>query len=415
MLPPTRVTWPLGDVAPTADLYYGEDCREVLRTFPTGSLHCVVTSPPYWGLRDYGGPPSVWGGDVDCFHEWDEASQCVNCSAWQGHLGLESSPEEYLDHVVEIFRDVRRVLRDEGTLWLNLGDSYCSTAPGTMGDPLHKRGVFAGLREETAKARRKFRPVTPEGMKPKDLVGIPWMVAFALRADGWYLRSDVVWAKSISGQIQRGSCMPESVRDRPTRAHEYLFLLTKSEKYFYDQHAVLEPHTMRPQARPHGHKRRRPGVDMPEHTWGGTQRDEAAVDGNPDGRNLRTVWAVNPQPYKGAHFATFPPDLVRPCILAGTSARGCCSHCGAPWCRQESAVWEPSCACTGADVVPCTVLDPFSGSATTGHVALQHGRKYVGLDRNSDYLPLAEARILSTDPPTLSAEEEDDGILELLR
>jgi DNA modification methylase len=377
-------------------------------------MQCVVTSPPYWGLRDYGGTDAVWGGEEDCSHSWSD-SECTLCGAWLGQLGLEKSPEEYVEHIVEVFSEVHRVLRDDGVLWLNLGDSYCSTAPGTMGDPLHQRGVLAGVRDDTASARRKFRPATPTGMKPKDLVGIPWMVAFALRAAGWFLRSDIVWAKSISGQIQRGTCMPESVRDRPTRAHEYLFLFAKSERYFYDYRAVLEPHTMRPQARPNGHKRRRPGAHMPEHTWSGTQRDSSEVDGDPAGRNLRTVWAVNPQPYAGAHFATFPPDLIRPCVLAGTSSRGCCKECGAPWLRQEDESWAASCSCDCAETEPCTVLDPFSGSATTGHVALANQRRYIGLDQNAAYLPLAEARILSMDPPRAEEETDDEGILDLLR
>src|SRR5579859_3475587 len=193
------------------------DCREVLATLPSGIVQCCVTSPPYYGLRDYG---------------------------VAGQIGLEASPDAFVAEMVAVFREVRRVLRDDGVLWLNLGDSYCSTAPGTMGDALHQRGILAGVSDRRAEGSRKYRPSTPQGMKPKDLLGIPWQVAFALRADGWYLRSDVIWAKP--------NPMPESVTDRPTSAYEHVFLLTKSARYFFDADAVREESITDDPRRPYG-------------------------------------------------------------------------------------------------------------------------------------------------------------------
>lgn len=375
MIDPVRLQSPLGDSPATAMLYYGEDSLVGLKRLPTRSVHCVVTSPPYWGLRDYG--------------------------TGSAQIGLEKTPDEYVARLVEIFRELRRVLRDDGTLWLNLGDCFMSKAPGTV--------------EADGLARKKYRPEQPEGLKPKDLVGIPWWVAFALRADGWYLRSEIIWAKSISGEHQTGTCMPESVKDRVTRSHEHLFLFSKSASYFYDRRAILEPHTMRPQRRPAGHKRRKFGDLLPDQTLSGQARDEPLVDGDPAGRNRRSVWQINPMPYPGTHFATFPPTLVLPCILAGTSAFGCCSACGAPWVRDENDVWDPSCDCPERTVAKSTVLDPFSGSGTTGHVALRQRRNYIGLDIGSEYLELARRRILEEDPLASVMETEEDGILEYFR
>lgn len=348
----------------TATLLYGRDCRDYLRGLPAASVHCVVTSPPYWGLRDYG---------------------------TTGQIGLEPTPTAYVDQLVDVFAEVRRVLREDGTVWLNLGDTYARgrTGRADAGRLEADRGRWA----EPMPRSMIDRP-TPKGVKDKDLLGLPWQVAFALRDDGWYLRSDIVWHKV--------NPLPESVTDRPTKGHEYLFLLTRSPTYFYDHEAIKEP----------GRR--------------GTRR------------NRRTVWAVAAHPYKGAHFATFPPPLVRPCILAGTSARGCCPHCGAPWRRVlervtsssgrekgksgrkrrlgynaafsayddgsdtpsfETVGWEASCACgVDNDPIPCTVLDPFSGSATTGAVALALGRSYVGLDISPDYLELATQRLEGRKP-----------------
>ncbi|WP_426730200.1 DNA-methyltransferase [Myxococcus faecalis] len=367
-----------------ATLYVG-DCREVLASLPESSARTCVTSPPYWGLRDYGVPPSVWGGAVDCEHAWEsvqyrlerhgdrgetrglegsrlhqestrlgaiESATCGRCGAWLGCLGLEPTPELFVAHLVEVFRAVRRVLTADGTLWLNLGDSYAGSwgAQGRQGKTGALAGRTACAARQVAVAQRRECGTgslsrTP-GLKNKDLVGIPWRVAFALQADGWYLRSDIIWAKP--------NPMPESVRDRPTKSHEYVFLLAKSERYFYDADAVREPHTMKPQRRPGGHKaRQRLGV-LPAQTFSTSARTEVGVDGHSAGRNARSVWSIATRPSGVEHFATMPPELAQRCILAG------------------SAVGD-------------TVLDPFSGAGTTGLVAMQHGRRYLGVELNPRY------------------------------
>lgn len=305
------------EVIGNATIYLG-DCLEILRTMPDASVHTCVTSPPYFGLRDYG---------VD------------------GQIGLEPTPDEYVARMVEVFREVRRVLRDDGTLWLNLGDSYAHPTKGTGGgwaaDPnnyAHKAQAFGA---------RKF---SMGDAKPKDLLGIPWRVAFALQADGWYLRQDIIWHKP--------NPMPESVRDRCTKAHEYIFLLSKSPKYYFDAEAIKEPAI---------HAGRVVEYD-------GTQKNSvAAADPRMrtriaktttvgDKRNRRSVWTVATKPFKGAHFATFPPDLIEPCILAGCPEGG-------------------------------TVLDPFGGAGTTGLVATQAGRNAVLCEINPEYVEMARARI----------------------
>lgn len=274
------------------------DCREILRDIAAQSVRVqtCVTSPPYFGLRDYG---------VD------------------GQLGLEQTPDEYVANMVEVFRCVRNVLADDGTLWLNIGDSY--NAPSRSVD----------------------------GLKPKDLIGIPWMLAFALRADGWYLRQDIIWHKP--------NPMPESVRDRCTKAHEYLFLLSKSDRYYFDSEALKEPsvtpadvQVAKRNKNPHKGQR---DAGM-RHTTGGFDKITKVYEK----RNRRSVWTVATRPYKGAHFATFPPALIEPCILAGS---------------------RPN------DIV----LDPFMGSGTTAAVALKHGRQYIGCELNPDYGRLQFARI----------------------
>lgn len=298
------------------------DCREMLRTLPDESVHCVVTSPPYWGLRDYG----------------------VN-----GQLGLEETPDEYVARMVEVFREVRRVLRSDGTLWLNLGDTY-NAYNGNRGT----ESRYAGDR------RTIGEPMFPPGhglmvptLKPKDLVGIPWRVAFALQADGWYLRSDIIWHKP--------NPMPESVRDRPTKTHEYVFLLSKSERYFYDADAIKEPtRSLDP-----GHPSYRPNsariaVEGRKEYHG--KHEMSARSYNPAGRNARSVWTIATRPYHGSHFATFPPELAERCILAGCPKGG-------------------------------TVLDPFAGSGTTGMVATGQGRNAVLIELNPDYAELIRERI----------------------
>jgi DNA modification methylase len=314
-------------------------------------------------------------------------------------LGLEATPEAFVGHLVLVFREVRRVLRDDATLWLNLGDSYASGG-GRGKQSLDKLGERTGSGGGHKHSNLECsRALTPEGLKPKDLIGIPWRAAMALQADGWYLRSDIIWAKP--------NPMPESVTDRPTKAHEQVFLLTKSPRYFYDAEAVREPHAMKPQRRPYGHKRRRPGILMAEHTWGGTVRDEPRVDGNPAGRNLRTVWTIATRPSRVSHFAVMAPPLAERCIKAGTSEHGCCAVCGAPWARvmerpqawrndnpPRLLSWRPTCACPPSAPVPCRVLDPFGGVGTTAAVAAALGRAGVLCEPNERYRALVEARAL---------------------
>lgn len=349
MVDPKIINHPHGDRTFTSTLYYGADVRESLRTLPDQSVQCVVTSPPYWGLRSY----------------LPEGSELKG-----SEIGLESTPDEYVSAMVDVFREVRRVLRDDGVLWLNAGDTYVSNP----GDRTKVGGFQANPNPQRAQAEgamsfNKHR----SGLKPKDLVGIPWMLAFALRADGWYLRSDVIWAK--------GSCMPESVTDRPTRSHEYVFLLTKSQTYFYDANAIKEPSITGDVRKPHG-----PGqASIGGRPASGHREDANVRTGDTASRNRRTVWTINPRPYKGAHFATMPPALAELCVKAGSRAGD-------------------------------TVLDPFSGSGTTGYVSNRLGRNYIGTDLNPDYLPLAEARLTDMDPPESdeATPDAEPSILDLL-
>ena len=296
-------------------------------------VQTCVTSPPYFGLRDYG-------------HE--------------GQIGLEQTPQEYIDAMVEVFRCVKDVLTDNGTLWLNIGDSYAAQRGGTHMPAQTVAGGVGGKGDDRAfrgmgdeKRGAAHRNASAIGLKHKDLIGIPWMLAFALRADGWYLRQDIIWHKP--------NPMPESVRDRCTKAHEYIFLLSKSERYFYDSEAVMEP------AKEYKPQERGPGnwgieaIGIPgEHKNRG--RTSGPVGNGSPFRNRRSVWSVATRPYKGAHFATFPPALIEPCILAGSRP---------------------------GDIV----LDPFMGSGTTAAVSLQHGRQYLGCELNPEYGPLQQERI----------------------
>lgn len=330
---------------------------------PDESVNCIVTSPPYWGLRDYG---------VD------------------GQIGLETTPTEYVDAIVGVFREVRRVLRADGTLWLNLGDSYAGSwgAQGRTGEMTGRSIISARQIDAHPKKASRTGSIPPgSGLKPKDLVGIPWRVAFALQADGWYLRSDIVWAKP--------NPMPESVLDRPTKAHEYLFLMTKSERYWYDAAAIREqqlaPESSTPDDAARAFSRRRATAteQRQEALTAGAIVERRRTSGNvarkyrqehggredskahqahsvpwtdTDGkRNKRSVWTVATEPYGGAHFATFPKKLVEPCILAGCPAGG-------------------------------VVLDPFGGSGTVGEVAEALGRNWILFDLNPEYVALAEKR-----------------------
>jgi site-specific DNA-methyltransferase (adenine-specific) len=306
-------------------LHYG-DCLEVMATMADNSVHCCVTSPPYWGLRDYG-------------HD--------------GQIGLEATPEQYVARIVEVFREVRRVLRDDGTLWLNLGDSYASS--GTNSPPSDKSGLNGGKGCGTYEKVMNGlgRAPTPPGLKPKDLVGIPWRVAFALQADGWWLRQDIIWHKP--------NPMPESVRDRCTKAHEYVFLLTKSERYFYDAESVSEAASGESSGnRRHKYTDAYNISDSEEHR---TKAGLLALTGTKwTTRNRRSVWTISTRPYSGAHFAVMPPDLVKPCILAGCPEGG-------------------------------TVLDPFAGSGTVLAVAVENDRNGIGIELNPDYVELANQRV----------------------
>ena len=312
-------------------IYFG-DCVEMLRQHVAdGTVQTCVTSPPYFGLRDYG-------------HE--------------NQIGLEPTPEAYVAKMVEVFREVRRVLRDDGTLWLNLGDSYAAQRGGTHQPAETLAGGKGGKTDDGDRVNRdRFDGYNPTrnaaaiGLKHKDLIGIPWRVAFALQADGWYLRQDIIWHKP--------NPMPESVRDRCTKAHEYIFLLSKSEKYLYDYEASMEPVAASTIERLSQLTLRQ--QEGSSRVPGKTNGNMKAV-GRTDKRNRRSVWTVTTKPYKGAHFATFPPDLIRPCILAGSRI---------------------------GDVV----LDPFMGSGTTAMVAIQHARQYLGCELNPEYKMLQDERI----------------------
>lgn len=363
---------------------YNDSAENIANLLPPESVQTVVTSPPYFGLRDYG---------VD------------------GQIGLEETPEEYVGKLVQVFRGVREVLRPDGTVWLNLGDSY--NGSGGAGGDYYEGGLKEG------QPRYPGRRV--DGLKPKDLIGIPWRVAFALQADGWYLRSDIIWAKP--------NPMPESVTDRPTKAHEYIFLLSKSPRYYYDAEAIKEP-----LARPEELLRKTPAVfgGRNKHKGYGTRKHSGnEYVGTYTGRNRRSVWTIATQPFPEAHFATFPEKLVEPCILAGTSPKAC-PTCGAPWervverdvlpppdrvnnnpfkhaanthhgeqgstlrniVRRQTVGWRPTCSCSDNDGSgKCIVLDPFAGSGTTLLVAERLGRQAVGIEINPEYVEMAKRRL----------------------
>jgi DNA modification methylase len=301
----------------TASGFHIGDCRELLARLPDGCVQCCVTSPPYFGLRRYGDSPL--------------------------QIGLEATPELFVAAMVEVFRGVRRVLRDDGTLWLNLGDSYASSPSG--GDEIRSSGLQGGKGNQSDFRKATSSKSVPPGLKPKDMIGIPWMTAFALRADGWYLRQDIVWSKP--------SPMPESVTDRCTKSHEFIFLLSKSERYLYDADAIAEPALSTSRTRDMASMKSASSTPGAPHA--------GTLGENNGTRNKRSVWTVASQPYDGAHFATFPPKLIEPCILAGS--------------------------CPGD-----LILDPFFGSGTTGMVAEKHGRRWIGFDINPEYAKLAANR-----------------------
>lgn len=362
------------------------DVREQLKQIADKSVHCCVTSPPYWGLRDYGN---------------------------DGQLGLEPTPTEYVDELVKVFKEVHRVLRDDGTLWLNIGDSYASFRDGKV-TPDTTRGESNGTFVEKGKAsNRMASSFVNTSIKHKDVVGIPWRLAFALQADGWFLRQDIIWAKP--------NPMPESVQDRCTKSHEYIFLLTKSGKYFFDYEAIKEEAVSK-------NRPRQFGATNPI----GTLRNDVGRMFEDNGlRNKRSVWSVNVKPFKEAHFATFPSELIEPCVLSGTSEYGVCRHCQKQYERkmekgkiperktrdgtlgaypnrlttsrlnsvdmiaipQHHIGWQKTCDCPQGEPIPATVLDPFFGSGTTGVVAEKLGRRWIGCEINPEYARIASTRL----------------------
>lgn len=364
------------------------DVLDVLPSLPANGVHCVVTSPPYWGLRDYG---------VD------------------GQIGLEESPECYVEKLVRVFREVRRVLHPSGTVWCNLGDSYAANRSYQVID-----GKWRDVGNNAPSS-------VPVGLKPKDLCLIPWRVAIALQDDGWWVRSIICW--------QKKSCMPESVTDRPTNSWEPIFLLAKSQHYFYDAEAIREGDSGQTGAAADFKRNTKdhliPGQSAMQHR---TDRESTQSSGT---RNSRNVWSLGPEPYSEAHFATFPTEIPRRAIKAGSSAKGCCPKCLEPWVRVVEHItgaaqahkrpkrtagmdsststlsmsgngskewaergakriavgWQPGCTCNAGDPIPCTILDPFNGSGTSGFVAVEQGRNYIGIDLNPAYIALAQKRI----------------------
>ena len=460
------------------------DCLETLKTLEAGSVQTCVTSPPYFGLRDY--QTATWeGGDPECDHTYQKGGRnpetsakqvsnagttysqyekvCKRCGALRvdDQIGLEETPEIYVEKLVQVFREVRRVLKDDGTLWIVIGDSYAGSGKGT-GDTKSNnksngasRGVKIGSVHGESGHTSGVTP--PIGYKPKDLLMIPARVAIALQADGWYLRSDCIWHKP--------NPMPESVTDRPTKSHEYIFLLSKSSNYFYDAEAILEPANYdgskdtkfkgSEKYKDSGQTFAKQGHERWSRTMKNLQPDGQQpntmhlrrADGLPDteypARNKRSVWTISTKPYKEAHFATFPPDLIEPCILAGTSEKGECPKCGRAWVRatetydepktkmsgskkypsinhnlginadvykrNKTLGWQPQCGCweyapdlpiidgvgfkQPYEPVPQTVLDPFNGSGTTGAVAIKHHRNYIGCELNPEYIELTKRRL----------------------
>lgn len=352
----------------TAQVLVGDN-RQTIKQIPDKSIQTVITSPPYFGLRDYG--TGTWiGGDENCSHRRDTKrsdktitghknfdsmlgvgdaiykEECLRCGAKREDLqiGLETTPEAFIEELCKVFDEVWRVLKDDGTLWVNLGDSYAGSGKGPAGN--------IGKDSDAGQARHlegKHSAIVPEGLKPKDLIGIPWRFAFAMQQRGWYLRQDIIWHKP--------NPMPESVTDRCTKSHEYIFLLTKNARYFFDHEAIKEEATTEPVARDKNAEGYQADYAKGERFSAGER-----VYGADGKRNKRDVWSVAVRPYKEAHFATFPRELIEPCILAGS---------------KEGDI----------------VLDPFSGSGTTGDVALTKGRHYIGLELNPDYAELSRKRL----------------------
>lgn len=419
------------------------NCLDELAKLPAKSVQCCVTSPPYFGLRDYG--TAEWdGGNLDCDHlvgrfavaeggavvskkqnsnhgsgTRQASSICPKCGAKRidEQIGMEETPTEFIQNLVAVFRAVRRVLRDDGTLWVNLGDSYAANRTYQVKDTKHPTNL------ENSKGS-----IVPDGLKPKDLMMMPARLALALQADGWWLRSDIIWFKT--------NPMPESVLDRPTSAHEHMFMLTKTRRYFYDWQAVREGTEV--------YTRKAGGYEDPACIVPGKnnkgrslqERDTITV-----GHHMRDVWDVQVRPYKGAHFATFPEKLVEPCIKASTSEHGACGKCGTPYQRivergprikrtvengmgngelsdgkrfgdssTKTIGFKADCGCKDSTPTPCVVLDPFSGSGTTGAVAVRMGRQYICIELNPAYKKLINKRIKEAKQLSPHYDEWDDDI-----
>lgn len=362
------------------DLYLGDNI-EILRELPEQSVQTVMTSPPYWGLRDYG--TADWeGGDEDCEHTIThdndaknpdadrpfrgDRSKCLKCDAKRVDLqvGLENTPEAYIESLVELFREVRRVLKDDGTVWLNLGDTYWGGKgkSGMIDSSLQAKrtNTLNKSHHNDTGGKGKTRPQDYKHttFKPKDLCLMPHRVAIALQEDGWLVRNDIIWEKP--------NCMPSSAKDRLTVSHEYIFLLAKQKKYYYDQDAVREPYTT-PMNRWGGTTLKADGESTWDEGTGQSTYRNRSMRPNPKGRNRRTVWKIPTKSYKGAHFAVFPEALVEPCVLAGAPEGG-------------------------------IVLDPFVGSGTVPLVAIKNNRKFIGIDLNEEYLKLAVKRLEDSKP-----------------
>jgi DNA modification methylase len=391
------------------------------------------------GLRDFAVPSAIWGGDRDCKHRWSDLQRgrrkdlrpsdsttrtarvglsdhqddavtnggrfCLDCGAWLGSLGLEPTPQLFVAHLVELFWGVRRLLKPTGVVWLNLGDTFFHVGK--------VRGAIPG-----------------QGFKPKDLIGVPWRTALALQADGWFLRSDIIWHKP--------NPVPEPAIDRPARAHEFLFLLSKQPRYYYDAEAVREPIVSRPSGAPWPTPAIYGGKYAKLHDPQVRSAAKYARRSAPQSasRHRRSVWTVATEPFKGGHTATFPTRLVEPCVLAGSSAAGCCSKCGKPWERvleisyrplsrrregrndplifeleqrqvreARTTGWRPTCEC-GAEVMPAVVLDPCAGTGTALQVAKQHHRLAIGIELNPSYLDLIRTRCGAVAPAAADTGRE---------
>lgn len=385
---------------------------DILKELPNESVHMCVTSPPYYMLRDYGSSAFLWPSVS--YVPMVGISE-VSISEIESVLGMEGSIEAYIGHLILIFREVKRVLRKDGTLWINIGDTYCGG----------RRGSKSSKQRSNVGTQTMPNSIVPMGLKNKDMMGIPWRLAFALQADGWWLRMDNIWHKTNS--------MPESVNDRTTRSHEYIFQLSKSNKYYFDHTSIKEPVSESTVGRGivsfGGEKGRNYNPDKEDPNFrNGSEQWGKSFDYTKSckyGVNKRSVWSIPNEPFKGTHYATFPKSLVLPTILAGTSSYGCCSKCGAPYYRviektghvnfrEEAHVpgnsktktdstgwkptiiatdnWESSCSCE-SDVIPCTVLDPFMGSGRTAVACQNNFRHWVGIDISIKYCEIIKKEV----------------------